>query len=278
MSALPQATPTVAAMIVGGAGRYARQRDVALLPPRTVLLKSFLLDNKIIETRLFMNHPGPGGGWRGYSYEWNGSGAGDDASLLSSSKVVTLRRPSNDARVSWLFPSREQCMQCHTDAAGTSLGLELVQLNRNYTYPTGRTANQIETWRNIDMFTGGVPPLSQIDALANRSSGTTASRARSYLHANCSFCHRPGGGARVDMDFRFKTATDDMKVCDVRTSGELHIPGTLRLFPGDPGRSMIPIRMQLRNDFKMPPLGSFVVDTTMVDTVKSWIRTRGICN
>ena len=80
------------------------------------------------------------------------------------------------------------------------------------------------------------------------------------------------------MDFRVATATDDMKVCDVKPSGELQVSGTRGLFPGDPGRSMIPIRMQRRDEFKMPPLGSFVVDTSMLDTVKSWIGTRGICN
>ncbi len=249
------------------------------LPPRTVLLKTFLLENKMVETRVFMNHPGPGGGWRGYSYQWNGSGARNDADLLPGSKVVTLRRPSNNAPVTWQFPSREQCMQCHTGAAGTTLGLELIQLNRNYTYAsTGRTGNQIETWRNIGLFSGGLPSLSDIDALAGRSSGTTVRRARSYLHANCSFCHRPGGGARVDMDFRFTTSIDDMRVCDINTAGELRIPGAKRLYPGDPNRSMIPIRMGLRNTSKMPPLGSFVVDATMLGTIKSWIRTPGVCD
>jgi hypothetical protein len=233
----------------------------------------------MVETRVFMNHPGAGGGWRGYSYQWNGSGARDDAQLLTGSKVVTLRRPSNNAAVTWLFPSREQCMQCHTSAAGTTLGLELIQLNRNYTYPaTGRTGNQIDTWRSIGLFTGGVPPVTDIDALAGRSSGTTARRARSYLHANCSFCHRPGGGARVDMDFRFATSTDDMNVCNVSTAGELQIPGVRRLLPGDPGRSMIPIRMGLRNASKMPPLGSYVVDSAMLATIRSWIQTPGVCN
>ncbi|MFO1127066.1 MAG: PQQ-dependent sugar dehydrogenase [Rhodospirillales bacterium] len=248
------------------------------LPPQTVLLKTFLLDNQVVETRLFMNHPGSGGGWRGYTYEWNGTGADADATLLTEAKVVTLHRPSNNATVTWMFPSRDQCLQCHTTAAGTSLGLELLQLNRNYTYPSGGTANQIETWRNIGMFSGAVPPLAQIGALATRTSGSTTERARSYLHANCSFCHRPDGGTRLNMDFRYTTSASGMHVCNITPSGNLRLPGVLRLYPGDPSHSLIPIRMKLRNASSMPPLGTFVADTTMITTMNAWINTPGVCN
>ncbi|MFO1127065.1 MAG: PQQ-dependent sugar dehydrogenase [Rhodospirillales bacterium] len=248
------------------------------LPPQTVLLKTFLLESRIVETRLFMNHPGTGGGWRGYTYEWNGTGPDADATLLPGRKVVTLHRPSNNATVTWMFPSREQCLECHTTAAGSSLGLELLQLNRNYTYPSGETANQIETWRKIGMFGGAVPPLAQIGALATRTSGSATERARSYLHANCSFCHRPDGETRVNMDFRYTTSIDDMRVCNVSPGGELQPPGAVRLYPGDPSRSLIPIRMKLRDAFSMPPLGTFVADTAMISTMNAWINTPGVCN
>ena len=38
-------------------------------PNGTVLMKNFRLDNRLVETRLFMRHPD--GVWAGYSYEWN---------------------------------------------------------------------------------------------------------------------------------------------------------------------------------------------------------------
>ena len=36
-------------------------------------------------------------------------------------------------------------MQCHTTAAGFTLGLETLQLNGDFSYPNGVTANQLET-------------------------------------------------------------------------------------------------------------------------------------
>jgi uncharacterized repeat protein (TIGR03806 family) len=243
------------------------------LPAGTVLLKSFFLDDRIVETRLFMNHPGATGGWRGYSYEWDAS----DASLLETGKTRVFTTPSGP--VTWLYPSREQCFQCHTPAAGTSLGLELAQIDRDFTYAsTGRTANQLDTWRAIGMFDGPVPRSGAVAALATRTTGSVTRRARSYLHANCSFCHRPGGNARVNIDFRFGRPAAVMNVCNVPASGELLIPGTDRLMPGDPRNSMLWLRMNRRDVHQMPPLGTFVIDSAMVETVGSWIRTPGVCD
>ena len=39
------------------------------LPPGSVLIKTFVVENKLMEMRLFMRHPN--GVWQGYSYEWN---------------------------------------------------------------------------------------------------------------------------------------------------------------------------------------------------------------
>ena len=49
----------------------------------------------------------------------------------------------------WIFPSEGQCMECHTGAAGFSLGAEMAQLEKDLTYAaTGRTA------RSMSMRTG----------------------------------------------------------------------------------------------------------------------------
>jgi uncharacterized repeat protein (TIGR03806 family) len=263
------ALPNGTAVDVDAAGDFS-------FPPRSVLLKSFFLEDRIVETRLFMNHPGPTGGWRGYSYEWGTPGAGD-AQLLAAGKVRTF--PTASGPVTWLYPSREQCFQCHTPAAGISLGLELAQIDRSFTYAaTGRTANQLDTWRAIGMFAGPVPSAAAVRELSTRTTGTATRRARSYLHANCAYCHRPGGNARVNMDFRFAAPLSAMNVCDVPPSGELIVDGTRRLTPGDPAASTIWIRMNRRGDHQMPPLGTFVVDRSMVRTMASWIRATGSCD
>ena len=64
-------------------------------PNGTVLMKNFRLDNRLIETRLFMRHPD--GVWAGYSYEWNAQGT--DATLVRGGKQVTIGGQT------WIYPS-----------------------------------------------------------------------------------------------------------------------------------------------------------------------------
>jgi hypothetical protein len=110
-------------------------------PTGTVLMKNFSLGTRLVETRLFMRHPD--GNWAGYSYEWNDQQT--DATLVVGGKQTTV------AGQTWIFPSDAQCLQCHTSAAGRSLGLETRQLAHSILYPqTGRTANQLLTLNTIN--------------------------------------------------------------------------------------------------------------------------------
>ena len=243
------------------------------LPAGTVLVKTFSFDGQPVETRLFMNHPG--GGWRGYSYEWSGG----DADLLQGgkAKAITL---GGGRKLTWVFPSREQCLQCHTAAAGGSLGLEIAQINTDKFYaPTGRTANQLETWKHIGLFATALPPASELPALATRTAGTVAARARAYLHANCSFCHRPNGSAQANMDLRFYASMQEMKACyQAPLTTDLGIPGMHLLTPGDPDRSMISVRMRRRDELRMPPLATRLVDEPMAAVIDAWINGPDVCN
>jgi hypothetical protein len=93
-------------------------------PNGTVLVKNFTLNGQLIETRLFMRHT-DSGNWGGYTYRWNS--AHTDATLVSGGLTETIG--SQD----WTYPSEAQCLQCHTSAAGRSLGLETRQLNSTIT-------------------------------------------------------------------------------------------------------------------------------------------------
>ena len=111
-------------------------------------MKNFRVGTRLIETRLLMRHPD--GNWGGFTYEWNAQQT--DANLVQGGAVRDIGGGQQ-----WIFPSEAQCLQCHTSAAGRSLGLETAQLNRNHTYPqTGRTANELLTLNNLNMFT---PPI-----------------------------------------------------------------------------------------------------------------------
>jgi glucose/arabinose dehydrogenase len=106
------------------------------LPIGTVLMKEFRGPEDRIETRLFVRHTD--GGWGGYTYAWRTDGT--DADLLAGALAVDL------GAATWDIPSRSQCLQCHATAAGSSLGLELAQLDLDLTFRTGSARINSITW------------------------------------------------------------------------------------------------------------------------------------
>ena len=229
-------------------------------PPGSVLVKEFLLDCKPVETRLLVRHED--GGWAGYSYAWNE--ARTDAELLPAGAV---RRWDG---TEWIYPSRPDCMTCHTAAAGYSLGLEMAQLATAIEWPGGRVAEVAATLRHVGLLAGeaeGVPPLFD-----PRGDGAVADRARSYLHANCAGCHRPGGPGQGALDLRASTPLAAAGLCDeAPREGDLGVEDARLLAPGDPARSLLPLRMARLGAGRMPPLGSAVVDAHGVELVERWI-------
>ncbi len=243
-------------------------------PNGTVLVKNFRLDNRLIETRLFMRHPD--GVWAGYTYEWNAQG--NDATLVRGGKQVTVGGQT------WIYPSEGQCVQCHTQAAGRSLGLETRQLAFNITYPqTGRDAHQLVTLNAINTLT---PPIANpTDEIPYPNptgmAGTLGERARAYLHTNCAQCHRPGSPTPSNMDLRYATALANTNACDIAPGlGDLGITNARLIAPGAPDRSVLPARMNLRGVANaMPPAGLGArVDAGGVTLIRDWINSLANCN
>jgi uncharacterized repeat protein (TIGR03806 family) len=241
-------------------------------PNGTVLVKNFRRNNRLIETRLFMRHPD--GIWAGYSYEWNAQGT--DATLVRGGKRVTI-----DGQP-WIYPSAAQRLQCHSEAAGRSLGLETRQLAFNITYPqTGRDAHQLLTLNAINVLT---PPIADPAAEVpypnpSGTAGALGERARAYLHTNCSQCHRPGGPTTAAMDFRYSTALADTNACDVAPSlGDLGLSNARLIAPGAAARSVVIARMSRRDANGMPPVGSAQVDTAGAALLTEWVNSLTSCN
>lgn len=217
------------------------------VPPGSVAVKTFTIAGKKIETRLFVRYDD--GGWAGYSYEWNDDES--DATLLASGKTKDV--PGFGA---WTFPSRGECFSCHTAAAGFTLGLEARQVDLD------GFATVLERPVARDAF----PKLDPADG-------------RAYLHSNCSMCHREGAGAGAAvMDLRFDRSVADLRSCNVDPSaGDLGVPGAKIVFPGDPTKSTVALRMRALDQNRMPPLASRKVDEAGTTAVESWIRSLTAC-
>jgi uncharacterized repeat protein (TIGR03806 family) len=241
-------------------------------PNGSVLVKNFRLENRLIETRLFMRHPD--GVWAGYTYEWNASQT--DATLVRGGKQVTIGAQT------WIYPSEGQCMQCHTTAAGGTLGLETRQLAINTNYPaTGRDAHQLVTLNSINALATAIANPADVVPYPDPTgtAGSLAERARSYLHTNCSQCHRPSGPTQANMDLRYSTALADMGVCDVAPGlNNLGITDARLVAPGAAARSVLIARMSRRDAHGMPPIGSAMVDTQGAALLTEWVNSLTSCN
>ncbi|MCB9677454.1 MAG: PQQ-dependent sugar dehydrogenase [Alphaproteobacteria bacterium] len=234
-------------------------------PVGTVLMKEFTVNGQLTETRLFMRHADE---WGGYTYKWRADGS--DADLLRSSEVVDA------SGVDWEIPSRAACMQCHTAAAGRSLGIELGQLDRTAIYPaTNREAPQIDTLVHIGMLAEppAVTPFPAVDDAA----ASVEERARTYLHVNCSQCHRPGGPGQGDLDMRLTTALADTNLCGVPQNGDLGIADPRIVAPGDPASSVLLARTRDLGAYRMPPIASHVVDDVGTGVLSEWIAGLTAC-
>jgi uncharacterized repeat protein (TIGR03806 family) len=232
----------------------------------SVLMKTFTVAGKRTETRLFIRHDD--GNWGGYSYEWLDDES--DAVLLPSSKSKAVGAQT------WYYPSRGECLSCHSEAAGRSLGPELAQLNGDFVYAdTNRISNQLKTLDHIGMFAAPLgKPVDQILAYPDPlGTGPADARARAYLHANCSGCHRPNGPGLGDMDLRFGTAFADTKTCNVDpVAGDTGVAGAKRVVPGDPSKSLVSLRPHSPLANRMPPLGTSIVDDKGLTAIDDWIR------
>jgi uncharacterized repeat protein (TIGR03806 family) len=242
------------------------------LPVGTVLIKEFSFGGKRVETRLLVHHDD--GDWGGYSYEWSDDQT--DATLLLSSKTKDLGNGQ-----SWYFPSRSDCLRCHTQAAGRSLGLETLQMNRDAPTGGGNQLDLLTAMGAFDAPLGGapatLPALPHIDDM----NAPLDARARAYLHANCAFCHRMNGTAPAPPDWRFPLTLAETGACNgTPQDGDLGHTGAKVIAPGMPDLSVASLRAKATDAYRMPPLASHVVDADGTALLDAWITslTSSSCN
>jgi glucose/arabinose dehydrogenase len=292
-------------------------------PNDTVLIKSFSLDipeervsgvtskNRWIETRLMVRQQNE---WVGYSYRWNEEGT--DAVLVSS-EGEDARYMVRDDSVSagireqvWHYPSRAECMVCHSRAANFTLGLQTAQLNRDHDYG-GEKINQLVAYERLGLLKvnpqqfvsqqssdapvdspvvqqslrqpqrfvpsdspllpWGPDRLPRLENPHNVSASLTA-RVQAYLHSNCASCHAPAGGGNSAMDLQFPNSVEKMGILDVLAKHQdFGIDGAKLVASGDPERSILLERIARRGNGQMPPIASNVVDRDAVNLLKEWI-------
>ena len=250
-------------------------------PVGTVFVKHFELELRIgdldsrhrLETRVLLHEPA---GWAGYTYRWTPEQT--DAVLLddAETELLTVEDPTAEGGFrtqEWHYPSRSQCLSCHTTVAGHVLGVRTRQLNRDFDFPA-TPDNQLRAWNHIGLFAQDIGNATLYDAFAALADGGAdlATRARAYLSVNCAMCHQPNGPTPVALDLRFDVAPEFMNAFDVLpTAGDLGLPGARIIAPGSKEASVLYERLLRLDGARMPNLASTEVDAEAAEVVGAWI-------
>ncbi len=230
--------------------------------------QTFFMDGTPVETQILYN----GGIWKGTSYRWNEDGT--DAKLVVAEGVeTTLDWHPSHAR--WRFPSRSECLICHTQKSMYGIAFTPPQLDR--TGVDGRT-NQLDDWISRGLLKRTSHLLSRReDKMADpydAGSGTLEERARAYLDVNCAHCHRETGlGGRASFELMSYLKLEETGMID-----QLPMVGLLGkreariVAPGHPDCSELLGRMNRRGAGQMPLLGSFRIDEEGCRLIRDWIE------
>ncbi|MCA9237722.1 MAG: RICIN domain-containing protein [Planctomycetales bacterium] len=233
-------------------------------------------EQRRVETRvLVLDQTGRNG--YGVTYKWRDDHS--DADLLPAEldeQIEVVGADGTSRRQTWHYPSRQECLQCHTQKSGFVLGPNTRQLNGDYAYPTGVVDNQLRTWSYLQMFSNNIDQrdIAEFDHLVTVDDphADLELRVRSYVDANCAFCHRPGGTG-AQWDARFDTPIELQQCIGGSVRETFGIAGAKVVSPANLQTSILYLRMTSSQPTqRMPPVGRNKVDAKAVATFAEWIE------
>jgi uncharacterized repeat protein (TIGR03806 family) len=252
-----------------------------IFPKGTVFVKNFELAmdetkpdlKRRLETRLLVCDAD--GGVYGATYKWRADNR--DADLLNTNltEAISIKTATGTRTQLWYYPSRQDCLTCHTSLAGGVLGVKTRQLNRDFTYPSGVTDNELRAWNHIGLFDPNLdkadlrtfPTLARLDDTPR----SLEDRARSYLDANCAQCHRPRGTVAY-FDARYDTPLAKQNLIGGQVLIDERIDNPRIISPNDIWRSILFMRANSVEAFKMPPLAHNELDQKNMALLRQWIE------
>jgi len=252
-----------------------------LFPTNTVLARTLTLNlergnpssSRRIETQLLH---WDGQAWNPYSYRWRTNGL--DADLVGNhgtNDTFAVRDPLAPGGVretAWRFMSRAECLRCHNAWAGDALTLNWLQLGA-----TDASGAKGTPWESL--VAAGVlkakdkPDRTHTLVNPHDVAQPVTERARSWLHANCSACHRFGAGGAVAIHLNFDKSSAEWRAIDERPRrGDFGLDDARIIAPGAPYRSALFYRLFTEGSGHMPQIGSRLVDDVGARAVRDWIR------
>lgn len=252
-------------------------------PDGTQLIKTFFyyndvrepaLGRRLLETRIVER---AGGRWTGRTYIWNDEQT--EARRYKVGRTLNITWIDADGELQeqpYRVPNDNECKTCHSkDHQFEPLGPRTRQLNRDHDYADG-AVNQIDHFVELGWLKGVDEQPDERYTLADPYGDSALDRrARAYLDANCSHCHRPGGEAgSTALDLRAET-TDAYSLGNCRSPVAAG-PGSggrrYDIVAGKPDSSIMVFRMESTDpQLKMPELPTLTSDARGTALIREWI-------
>ncbi|MDR3456313.1 MAG: PQQ-dependent sugar dehydrogenase [Verrucomicrobiae bacterium] len=254
-------------------------------PTGTVWIKHFELEltngvaasRKRLETRFIVRNTN---GVYGITYRWDSLTNATLVPEAGTNDTLVINDGGILRTQVWHYPSRSECLACHSVAGGYGLGFNTAQLNRDLTYGT-LTTNQISALSAAGYFSA--PVTNDVHSLLALAAATNTAyslefRTRSFLAANCSQCHQPGGAAqRASWDARITTPTSAAGLINAKPANNLGNTNKLIIVPQSPTNSILLTRISTRDlgvlpSIQMPPLASNLTNAAATQLITDWIN------
>jgi uncharacterized repeat protein (TIGR03806 family) len=253
-------------------------------PEGTVLVKTFGFQNdfgdpaageRLIETRLLVWEDGV---WIPLIYIYD-----DDlqeARLFQAGRRVEvswITETDATRAITYRVPNAIQCGNCHGGTGELDLlGVRVDQLDREHDYGAG-LENQLDHLVAVGAL-DAAPPIADRHPLPDPfdpAAGTLDARARAYLDANCSGCHRDGGAAhQTGLHLGVEIpASIEIGICKLPAAAGRGSGGRLAdIIPGDAEGSIMVFRVESEEaGIKMPELPTVLHHAEGAALLRQWI-------
>lgn len=230
-----------------------------------------------VETRLLIRDSSSEKGITSHTYVWNDEQT--EAYRKVAGKRITLDYIDEmgiAASQEYIIPNTNQCNNCHErNDVNELLGLVTPQVNFELD-DGGAVKNQLMRLEQAGIFDAPLPDPATLPALTKPfGSAPLDDRARAYLHANCSHCHRPGGGGGSSGLVLLAWENNPTKngICKGTVAAGSGT-GALEydVVPGKPEESIMIFRMKSTDpEIKMPEIPNLLPDQAGIQLVSEWI-------
>ena len=246
-------------------------------PSATIWIKHFDLEltngvpesARRLETRFIVRNDS---GIYGVTYRWDSASNATLVPQEGMDEAFVIHDGDTERTQVWHYPSRTECLICHTTAGGLALGFNTPQMNRDVDYGNGQE-NQIAALNRVGYFSAPATNANTLRALASPTDAAVSLdyRVHSYLAANCAQCHQSGGGALGNWDARITTPLSQAGIINGPLSDNHGDAKNRVVKPGSLENSMMLTRISTTGSGRMPPVDSSVLDTNAVNLLSSWI-------